>query len=68
MPFQKKVDNLWDYLLGPLIELLFRQIGNGVGHGQKFKIWDTPGLSHRPACLFKEMGDDRDRGNSFFFK
>ena len=68
LAFQEEFDNLRYYLTGALIEFLFREIRDGMGHRQVFVVGETPGLGHGATRSVKHIGDNRGGGNTVFFK
>ena len=68
LPFHQQFNHFGCNFFCALIELLRREIRDGVRHFQKAETFQTPGARHRVAGGTKHVRDDRSRGNTLLFK
>src|SRR5919201_2217102 len=48
LPLQQELHNLRHYVTGALVQLVLREVGNGMLHAQEFITGKAPGLGHGP--------------------
>ncbi len=65
---QEKLHDFRGDLPCTFIQLRFREIGNGVGHGQELIVRKPPGLGHRPPRFGEDIRNNGDSRNTIFFK
>ena len=68
LPFEQELHNLRHDSMGPLVQLVLREIGNGMLHAQIFIVGQAPGLGHRPSSRVKYIGNNRRCWNTVLFK
>jgi len=68
LPFEQELHNLRHDSMGALVQLVLREIGNGMLHTQIFIVGEAPCLGHRPSSRVKHIGNNRRGWNTVLFK
>src|SRR5437016_14603753 len=68
LPFQQELHNLRHDVVGAMVQLVLREVGNGMLHAQAFIIREAPGLRHGPSRCIKHIGDQGGRWHAMLLK
>ena len=68
LPIEKEPHDLWRNRSRAFVELRGSEIRNGMRHGQKSEVRQSPGPRHGLSGYFEHISDDRCGRNAMLFK